>query len=111
MNVEEIKARLKEIFGGQITFNPEFDDYAKMIKNLDPNLIDWCLLIKEEKIRAIPTSKVLDTVVYIKKIGSSSRCIIIKIKNGVFTEVHLGDHDYYNKLRRNLGLKKGSHDN
>lgn len=110
MNVEEIKNRLKEIFGEQITFNLGFDNYAQQIKNLDPNLIDWCLLIKEEKIRAIPTSKVLDTVVYIKKIGSSSRCLIIKIKNGVFAEVHLGDHDYYNKLRRDLGLKKGSYD-
>ncbi len=110
MNAEELKAKLREIFGEQIVFNPKFDDYVPLIKNLDPNLIDWCHLIKEEKIRAIPTSKVLDTVVYIKKIGSSSRCIIIKIKNGIFSEIHLGDHNYYNKIRRNLGLKKGSYD-
>ncbi len=110
MNAEELKAKLRGIFGEQIVFNPTFDDYASKIKNLDSNLINWCYLIKEEKIRAIPTSKVLDTVVYIKKIGSSSRCIIIKIKNGIFSEIHLGSHDYYNKIRKNLGLKKGSHD-
>lgn len=110
MNVEELKAKLREIFGEQITFNQKFNEYAEMVKNLDPNLINWCLLIKEEKIRAIPTSKVLDTVVYIKKIGSSSRCIIIKIKNGVFSEIRLGDHDYYNRMRKNLGLKKSSYD-
>ncbi len=109
MNAEELKAKLKDIFGKQIIFNHNFDDYAEVIKNLDSNLIDWCLLIKEEKIRAIPTSRVLDTVVYIKKIGSANRCIVLKIKNGVFAEIHLGDHDYYDKLRRRLGLKTSSY--
>lgn len=109
MNVEELKFKLKEIFGEQIIFNKEFDEYAERIKNIDANLIGWCLLIKEEKIRAVPTSKILDTVVFIKKIGSANRCLILKIKNGIFTEVHLGDHTYYDHLRKILGIKQSSY--
>lgn len=110
MNAEELKAKLREIFGEQIVFNSKFEDYVPLIKNIDPNFIDWCCRIKDGKIPSIPTSRVLDTVVYIKKIGSSNRCLIIKIKNGVFSEAHLGDHAYYNKIRRNLGIKRGSWD-
>lgn len=45
-------------------------------------------------------------MVFIKKIGSSNRCIVIKIKNREFKEIHLGNHAYYDKLRKILGLKE-----
>ena len=51
MNAEEIKKQLHEIFGKQLIFNKENDE---------------------------------------------------------FKEVHLADHDYYNKIMKNLGLKKSS---
>ncbi len=109
MNAEELKHKIKEIFGEQVTFNEEFDYYAEDIKNIDDNLISWCLLIKERKVPPITKSKLGDKVVFIKKIGSSSRCIIIKIKNDSVKEVHLGDHSYYNDLTQKLGLKKSSY--
>lgn len=40
MNAEELKLKLKGLFGDQITFNKEFDRYAKTIKNIDSNLLD-----------------------------------------------------------------------
>jgi hypothetical protein len=108
MNAEELKAELREIFGSQVEFNKEFDKQAEEIKNIDSTLIEWCTLVKEGKIRAIRPPKLLDGVVFINKIGSSSRCIIIKITGGEFKEVHLGDHAYCDKLRRIIGLKKDS---
>ena len=45
-----------------------------------------------------------DMIVFIKKIGSSNRCIILKQKSGIFTECHLSDHKYYNFLRKQIGL-------
>lgn len=108
MNVEELKQQLRELFGEQIVFNKEFDTYATTIKNLDVNLIDWCKKVRDEDIKAQPSPKVREILIFIKKIGSSNRCIVLKIKNGVFTEIHLGDHDYYDRLRKILGLKKDS---
>ena len=105
MNVEELKFELRKIFG-EIEFNKDFDKYAITIKNLDINLIPWCMKVKNEEILAIPTKR--DVIIFIKKIGSSNRCIIIKIVNGEFKEIHLGNHRYYDKLRNKLGIKKGS---
>lgn len=108
MNAEELKLKLKEIFGNQIFFNKEFDKYAQTIKNIDINLIEWCNRLKENKIIPSKAPNLLDSLVFIKKIGSSNRCIVIKLVNGEFKEIHLGDHDYYDKLRKTLGLKKDS---
>ena len=107
MNFEELKHRLCSLFGDQIIFNKEFDAYAHSIKNIDKILIEWCILLKENKIRALKAPKLGDGIVFIKKIGSSNRCIIIKIINDQFKEVHLADHTYYDRLRKVLGLKKG----
>lgn len=108
MNAEELKQQLKGLFGEQIVFNKEFDMYATTIKNLDVNLIDWCKRVRDEDIKAQPSPKVRKILIFIKKIGSSNRCIVLKIKNGIFTEIHLADHDYYDRLRKILGLKKDS---
>jgi hypothetical protein len=108
MNAEELKAELRKIFGSQVEFNKEFDKHADEIKNIDSTLIEWCTLVKEGKIRALRPPKLLENIVFINKIGSSSRCIVIKITNGEFKEVHLADHAYYDKLRKIIGLKKDS---
>jgi hypothetical protein len=108
MNVEELKQQLKELFGKQVVFNKGFEKYAATMKNLDVNLIGWCKRVKDEEIKAHPSPKNRGILVFIKKIGSSNRCIVLKIKNGVFTEIHLADHDYYDRLRKVLGLKRDS---
>jgi hypothetical protein len=108
MNVEKLKLKLKELFGEQIVFNKDFDSYAASIKNLNENFLPWCESVKKGGISIIPTSRKLNSVVFIKKIGSSNRCIIIKVINGEFKEIHLGNHAYYDKLRTILGIKRGS---
>lgn len=106
MNAEELRHRLKTIFGNQLIFNKGFDIYADSIKNIDNNLLGWCGLLKEGKIRALRAPRLEGALVFIKKIGSSNRCIVIKIVNGEFKEIHLADHDYYDRMRKILGLKK-----
>lgn len=105
MNAEELKHELRNILGDQLEFNKEFDKYAESIKNVSLTLIEWCTQLKEGRIRPTLPSKRKDCVTFIKKIGSSNRCIIIKVKNNTFTEAHLADHTYYDNLRKKLGLK------
>jgi len=109
MKAEKLKLKLKEIFGNEIEFNKEFDMYAESIKNIGTNLIDWCRLVKDGKIKYAPSIKT-KSIIFIKKIGSSNRCIVVKVMNGEFKEVHLADHTYYDKLRKVLGLKKDNRD-
>ena len=39
----------------------------------------------------------------------SYRILFVKIKNSFYIEFHLGDHKYYDKVRRDLSLKKSSY--
>ena len=37
------------------------------------------------------------------------RILFVKVKNSIFIEFHLGDHKYYDKIRKDLDLKKSSY--
>ncbi|MBT4417106.1 hypothetical protein HOC80_03315 [archaeon] len=37
------------------------------------------------------------------------RILFVKVKNSVYVEFHLGDHKYYDKVRKDLSLKKSSY--
>ena len=107
MKAEELKIEIKKILGEQVSFNREFDFFAENIKN-NETLFEWCSLIREKKVKPISNSVLGNQIVFLKRIGGSTRCIIIKIINGEVKEVHLADHDYYNKKMKELGLKKSS---
>ena len=38
------------------------------------------------------------------------RILFVKVKNSIYIEFHLGDHKYYDKVRKDLDLKKGSYE-
>lgn len=104
MNAKELKHEIKAIFGESIIFNKEFKKHALRLEGQEQSLLLWCKLLKEGRIKHFNPPKNKGSIVFIKKIGSSNRCIVLKIKNGVFTECHLGDHKYYDELRKILGL-------
>lgn len=37
------------------------------------------------------------------------RILFIKVKNSFYIEFHLGDHNYYDKVRKSLDIKKGGY--
>ncbi len=37
------------------------------------------------------------------------RILFVKIKNSIYIEFHLGDHKYYDRVRKDLNLKKGGY--
>lgn len=38
--------------------------------------------------------------------GTEYRIMFVKVKNSFYIEFHLGDHKYYDKFRKDFGLKK-----
>ncbi len=106
MNVGQLKHKIQTIFGNEIRFNKEFDEYALKIKNLEENLVEWLTLLKEGKYQPLRPPKNPSNRIFIRKFGSSNRCIVIKIVNDSFKEIHLANHKYYDVMRKKLGLKK-----
>ncbi|MBU2560947.1 MAG: hypothetical protein KKD17_01525 [Nanoarchaeota archaeon] len=37
------------------------------------------------------------------------RTLLVKVKNSIYIEFHLGNHKYYDKIRKELDLKKSSY--
>ncbi|MBI5392300.1 hypothetical protein HZA96_00385 [Candidatus Woesearchaeota archaeon] len=37
------------------------------------------------------------------------RILFVKVKNSIFIEFHLGDHKYYDKIRKDLNLKRNNY--
>jgi hypothetical protein len=37
------------------------------------------------------------------------RILFVKVKNSLYIEFHVGDHKYYDKVRKDLSLKKSSY--
>jgi hypothetical protein len=103
-NVEELKIKLMKILGKNIKFNKEFKRYAEQLNNYEKILISWCLDISKKKVIPIISKNNKNLIIFIKKIGSSNRCVVLKQKSGIFTECHLGDHKYYDYLRKQIGL-------
>lgn len=101
-NVEKFKFKIQNILGN-VSFNDEFKKHFLKLNKQEKNLLEWCKEVKDKKIMPKPI-KNQEMIVFIKKIGSSNRCIILKQKNGIFTECHLGDHKYYDYLRKQIGL-------
>ena len=112
MEKEEVKQKLIDIFGAQIKFNRDFDDYISRLKdNMIVELIEWCSRCKERKeIGSQPKNKEYKHLyVFFRKIGSDVRAILIKEKNNDFIELHLFDHKSYDNERMNFGFKKSSY--
>jgi len=89
MHAEELKVKLRDILGNQIEFNKEFDKYTDTIKNIDDNLIEWCKIIKEGKLRANRAPNREDALVFIKKMRIPIRKSIIYFF--ILTETILSD--------------------
>ena len=37
------------------------------------------------------------------------RVLLVKVKNSIYIEFHLGDHKYYDKIRKDFDLKKSNY--
>lgn len=104
MNVEQLKKEIRKILGDQVRFNDDFKKLALQIKNQESVLLSWCVDVANKKISPKIPKNNKDVIVFIKKIGSSNRCVVLKLKDEEFIECHLGNHKYYDYLRKQIGV-------
>ncbi|MFT4303582.1 MAG: hypothetical protein ACMXYG_03385 [Candidatus Woesearchaeota archaeon] len=98
----EIKEFIKENLG-DITFEKHFDATFKSLLESDiEDMKQFILSCKNKQARPAVTST--GELAFIKRLGSSKRAIILKIKSGDFKEIFLGEHKYYDYYRKKIGL-------
>ena len=73
-------------------------------KNIQPILVGSKKQYKEWTINQLLTFR------YPFSLGQTEyRILFVKVKNSIYIEFHLGDHKYYDKVRKDLNLKKSNY--
>jgi hypothetical protein len=112
METEKARQELNSLFGQQLIFNRSFDKRFGLLKqSMQDELIKWCRDCKEGGAEgSVPNNpKFKDKWVFFRKIGNGIRCMLIKLKNSDFIELHLFDHKEYDDKRLEYGYKKSSY--
>ncbi len=124
VNPEEFKKRIKDIISQDYSLEFLGNDFDQIVNLLTDTKTDkiyrWIEKVIKEKIRpiVIATKKPyknwmihqLLTFRYPFSIENTEyRILCVKVKNSIYIEFHLGDHKYYDKVRKDLDLKKNSY--
>jgi hypothetical protein len=115
-NIEKIvKQEYKVEFLGK-----NFDQIVSLLTPVkEKKIYDWITGVIEKEIQPILigtkksykewTMNQLLTFRYPFSVGNTEyRILFVKVKNSIYIEFHLGNHKYYDKVRKDLGLKKKS---
>ena len=81
----------------------------KWVEGVIKNNIQPIIVGSKKQYKEWTLSELL-TFRYPFSIGNTEyRIIFVKVKNSIYIEFHLGDHKYYDKVRKDLDLKKSSY--
>jgi len=126
VDVENFKKEIKKLVSQdyELKFlggSDKFDNIVVKLSESKANEIYiWIRKIISTEIRPISTSSkqrykdwlVRDLPSFRKELNIQNvkyRILFIKVKNSFYIEFHHGDHKYYDRIRKNLDLKKSSY--
>ncbi len=124
VNPQEFKDKIRSIISQEYSLDflgSNFEQIASLISDLKAEgIYRWIQDVLERKIQPITigskkryklwTVNELMSFRYPFNIdGVDYRILFIKVKNSFYIEFHLGDHKYYDKVRKDLNLKKGGY--
>jgi hypothetical protein len=101
--------------------NDKFENIvAQLSQSKADDIYNWIRKIISTEIRPISTAskkkykdwQVRELLAFRKELsinGIEYRILFIKVKNSFYIEFHLGDHKYYDSVRKHLDLKKSSY--
>ena len=121
VNPQEFKKKVETIIAQE--FKVEFlgKNFDQIVNLLTEAKVDkiylWLVEVMQKKIQPIVVGskkqykewsvKELLTFRYPFSIENTEyRILFVKVKNSIYIEFHLGDHKYYDKVRKDLDLKK-----
>lgn len=119
VNPDEFRKRIKSVLSQDYNvefLGKNFDQIVQLLTETKTEKIhQWLKKVVERKIEPIVvgskkqykkwTVSELLTFRYPFSIDSTEyRILFVKVKNSIYIEFHLGDHKYYDKVRKNLDL-------
>ena len=119
----EFKKRIESILAQNYQVEFLGSNFDKIVSFLTPikaeKMYAWVEHVVQNEIRPIVvasdkkykewTVSELLTFRYPFSIGNTEyRILFVKVKNSIYIEFHLGDHKYYDKVRKDLDVKKGN---
>lgn len=123
VNSNEFKTRVEKLISQdyKVEFlGAHFDEIVDLLTDTKAEKIyQWVQGVLEKRIQPIVigskksykewTVNELLTFRYPLSIQNAEyRILLIKVKNSIYIEFHLGDHKYYDQVRKELDLKKSS---
>lgn len=124
VNADDFKQKIEQILSQQYKvefLGKNFEQVVNLISETKANdLYNWLSEAVSKKIQPIIvgskkpykewTVNQLLVFRYPFKINNIEyRVMLVKVKNSIYIEFHLGDHKYYDKVRKDLDLKKTSY--
>lgn len=123
MNSEQFKDKVIEILSQDYKIEFLGENFNKIVSQLSETkterIFSWIQEVIDKKIRPIMVNtdesykqfKMNQLLVFRYPLnieGNEYRILLVKIKNFFYLEFHFGDHEYYDDVRKELGLKKSS---
>jgi hypothetical protein len=123
-NTEEFKKRIIEIILQNYKIEFLGEHFDKIVKKLSETKAEkiyrWLTEAVNKKIQPITIGstksykswKLSELLVFRYPFtieNTKYRILFVKVKNSIYIEFHLGDHEYYDKVRAALTLKKSSY--
>ncbi len=124
VNPEYFKKKIEEMLSQEYSVEFLGDDFDQIVKLLTEAKADkiyqWVESVVNESIRPIVIAakkpykewviNQLLTFRYPFSINNTEyRIIFVKVKNSVYIEFHLGNHKYYDQVRKDLDLKRSNY--
>ncbi|MCK5283579.1 MAG: hypothetical protein KAK00_09320 [Nanoarchaeota archaeon] len=103
---DEVREKIEEILGGEISFEGHFNIVFDNLKeNRKKQLIEWITECKEGKSIPISSDRIKELLGFVLRFRSTNfRAILTKKKNEYFIALFLDKHKYYENERRKLGI-------
>jgi hypothetical protein len=124
VDVDEFKKKIRESLTQEYEVEFLGKNFNRIVSSLSAvkaeKIYGWIAKVVVDKIQPILvgskkrykewTIGQLLTFRYPFSIGNTEyRILFVKVKNSIYVEFHLGDHKYYDKVRKDLSLKKTSY--
>lgn len=121
---EEFKQKIEQILSQEYKvefLGNNFDETVSLLTDIKANKIyEWIDKVLNKTIQPIFVGsdkkyknwKINELLTFRYPFSISNteyRILFVKVKNSIYIEFHLGDHKYYDKVRKDLDLKKNNY--
>jgi len=124
VEVDEFKTKIRSMISQEYSLEFLGNNFEQIVKTISDSkaqsIYNWIQKVIERKIQPITIGskkqykdwKISELMTFRYAFNLNNveyRILFVKVKNSFYIEFHLGDHKYYDKVRKSLDLKKGNY--